>query len=68
MAAAFDAAEVPEERRRVTVDPAFVRAPEATAPVGDPSRAREQLGWEPELSFEALVGEMVSADLAELRA
>ena len=66
--AAFDAAGVPEERRRVVVDQAFVRPPEATAPVGDPSRARSLLGWQPERSFEGLVGEMVAADLAELRA
>lgn len=68
VAAAFDAAQVPEERRVVAVNPAFVRPPEATAPVGDPSHARAALGWEPEISFEALIAEMVSADLEELRA
>lgn len=66
--AAFDAAGVPEERRVVEVDPAFVREPEATPPVGDPSRARSLLGWEPQVSFEALIAEMVAADLARLRA
>ena len=45
----------------VRVDPAFVRPPEATPPVGDPSRARAVLGWEPEISFEQLIGEMVDA-------
>ena len=49
------------------VDPALVRAPEPMALVGDPSRARERLGWEPERSFEDLVAEMVEADLAALR-
>jgi GDPmannose 4,6-dehydratase len=52
----------------VRVDPAFVRPPEATPPVGDPSRAREVLGWEPEISFDELIGAMVDADLAALRA
>jgi GDPmannose 4,6-dehydratase len=52
----------------VRVDPAFVRPPEATPPVGDPSRAREVLGWRPETSFAELIGAMVDADLAELRA
>ncbi len=52
----------------VRVDPAFVRPPEATPPVGDPSRARAVLGWEPERSFEDLIGEMVDADIAALRA
>lgn len=53
-------------RDHVTVNPAFVRAPEATAPVGDPARARRVLGWEPETSFEETIAEMVAADLAEL--
>ncbi|MBA3327825.1 MAG: GDP-mannose 4,6-dehydratase [Solirubrobacterales bacterium] len=52
----------------VRVDPAFVRPPEATPPVGDPSRARERLGWETETSFEAMIEEMVRADLDRLRA
>jgi len=52
----------------VRVDPAFVRPPEATPPVGDPSRAREVLGWRPEISFEEMIGAMVDADLEALRA
>jgi len=52
---------------RIRVDPAFVRPPEPTVLVGDPSRARERLGWRVETPFEALVTEMVEADLAELR-
>jgi GDPmannose 4,6-dehydratase len=51
----------------VRIDPAFVRAPEPVALVGDPTRARERLGWTPERSFEDLVAEMVAADLAALR-
>ena len=50
----------------VTVNPEFVRPPEATPPVGDPSRARRELGWEPRHTFEALVAEMVEADVAAL--
>lgn len=67
VAAAFDAAQVPPERRVVRVNPEFVRPPEATAPVGDPSHARAALGWVPEIGFEDLIAEMVSADLADLR-
>jgi GDPmannose 4,6-dehydratase len=52
----------------IRVDPAFVRPPEATPPVGDPSRARAVLGWEPEISFEEMIGAMVDADLRLLRA
>ncbi len=50
----------------VHVNPEFVREPEATPPVGDPSRARQVLGWEPEHTFEDLIGEMVAADVAAL--
>jgi len=50
----------------VEVDPTLVRGPEAVAPVGDPARARADLGWVPALDFEALVARMVDADLAEL--
>jgi GDPmannose 4,6-dehydratase len=51
----------------VRVDPALVRAPDPVALVGDPTRARERLGWTPERSFEDLVAEMVAVDLAALR-
>jgi GDPmannose 4,6-dehydratase len=50
----------------VSVDEALVRPRERTANVGDPSRARERLRWEPRLSFEALVERMVRADLDAL--
>ena len=52
----------------VRLDQRFVRAAERTPPVGDITRARERLGWEPETSFEAMIEEMVQADLAELAA
>jgi GDPmannose 4,6-dehydratase len=52
---------------RVEVDPALVRAPERVAPVGDPTRAREVLGWAPQVSFEQLVARMVDADINQLR-
>lgn len=48
-------------------DPSLVRSPERVAPVGDPSRARAELGWEAAVTFEELVGRMVDADLAQLR-
>jgi GDPmannose 4,6-dehydratase len=49
------------------VDPALVRPAEGTPSVGDPGKARERLGWEPEVSFEELVERMVQADLRSLR-
>jgi len=57
-----------QARQHVHVDPALVRAPERTANVGDPAKARERLGWEPQVDFQALVERMVQADLRSLRA
>lgn len=57
-----------EAERYVRVDPKLVRAPETTASVGDPTRARKRLGWEPRMSFEQLVERMVQADLRALQA
>jgi len=55
-----------ESERYIQIDPKLVRPPEPTPSVGDPSKARAQLGWEPELSFEQLVQRMVESDLREL--
>lgn len=51
----------------VSVDPAYYRPTEVDSLLGDASRAREELGWEPQVSFEQLVAEMVASDVAELR-
>jgi len=52
----------------VRVDERFVRPPEASDPVGNPRRAREQLGWSATTTFDELIVEMVQADLAKLEA
>jgi GDPmannose 4,6-dehydratase len=65
-AAAFACVDL-EAERYLRVDPALMRAPESTPSVGDPSRARAQLGWEPEVSFAELVERMVRADLRSLQ-
>jgi GDPmannose 4,6-dehydratase len=51
----------------IRVDPSFVRPPEPTPQIGDASRARRELQWTPEITFDAMIAEMVAADLAELR-
>ena len=56
-----------DARDHVRIDPGLVRAPEATALVGDPAHARRVLGWAAERSFVDTVAEMVDADLARLR-
>jgi GDPmannose 4,6-dehydratase len=47
----------------VKTDPEFLRPAEVDHLVGDASKAREQLGWEPRVSFQELVELMVDADL-----
>jgi GDPmannose 4,6-dehydratase len=47
----------------VAVDPVYFRPTEVDSLLGDPTKAREQLGWAPKTSFEALVREMVQSDL-----
>lgn len=51
----------------VKQDPRFMRPAEVDLLIGDPSKAREQLGWEPKVSFQELVAMMVEHDLAEQR-
>ncbi len=48
-------------------DPKFMRPAEVDLLVGDSSKAKSILGWEPEVSFEELIGLMVDADLKKLR-
>lgn len=48
----------------VEVDPRYFRPTEVDLLLGDASKARKQLGWKHRVSFEELVTEMVSSDLA----
>ncbi|HEV2814888.1 MAG TPA: GDP-mannose 4,6-dehydratase [Solirubrobacteraceae bacterium] len=55
-----------EAAPHLRVDPDLVRGDEETVLCGDASRAEAVLGWEPEISFAALVREMVEADVHRL--
>src|SRR6185369_12446891 len=50
----------------VVIDPQFYRPAEVDLLLADPSKARRVLGWEPDVSFEELVCEMVDKDMQEL--
>jgi len=52
--------------KHVIVDPNFYRRAEVDMLVGDPSKARRVLGWQPSVNFRELVHLMVDADLAAL--
>jgi GDPmannose 4,6-dehydratase len=47
----------------VRIDPRYFRPTEVDSLLGDSSKARRELGWAPQISFEELVAEMVEADL-----
>jgi GDPmannose 4,6-dehydratase len=51
----------------VRVDPRYYRPTEVETLLGDPSKARDQLGWTPKTTFAELVREMVLADLSAAR-
>ncbi|WP_067915304.1 GDP-mannose 4,6-dehydratase [Actinomadura rubrobrunea] len=50
-------------RDHVVTDPRYTRPAEVDLLCADPKKAREQLGWEPEVTFEELVTMMVESDL-----
>lgn len=47
----------------VEIDPAFFRPAEVDLLVGDPTKAKEKLGWTPKVNFQQLVARMVDADM-----
>ena len=53
-------------QKYVRVDPAFLRPAEIDHLIGDASRARRILGWQPHVTFDKLIAMMVDADLARL--
>jgi GDPmannose 4,6-dehydratase len=62
---AFDHAGLPIDDH-IVIDPAFRRPAEVEHLVGDASKAKRELGWEPQVDFEQLIRMMVDADLALL--
>jgi GDPmannose 4,6-dehydratase len=63
---AFAAVDLPFENYVVS-DPRYYRPAEVDLLVGDPGKALRALGWQPEVTFEELVGRMVQADMERLR-
>jgi GDPmannose 4,6-dehydratase len=55
-------------RKHVVQDDKFMRPAEVDLLVGDPTKAKRALGWEPRVSFEQMVEIMVAADIERLKA
>ena len=51
-------------KRICAVDPRYYRPAEVETLLGDPAKAKRQLGWEPKITLDELVNEMVDSDLA----
>ena len=46
----------------IEIDPAYYRPTEVEILIGDPTKAKEKLGWEPKVKFEELVRQMAKAE------
>jgi GDPmannose 4,6-dehydratase len=53
--------------KHVGIDPRYLRPAEVDHLIGDPSKAKRELGWEPTVSFKQLVTMMVDADIARIQ-
>lgn len=67
VATAFDCVNL-DWQKYVETDPNLIRSDEHFQLVADPTKAKQNLGWEPKVSFEQLINSMVQADLKSLEA
>ena len=59
--------QVPVGTKVVAVDPAYFRPTEVELLIGDPTKARQKLGWEPRYTLPMLCAEMVASDMEKLK-
>jgi GDPmannose 4,6-dehydratase len=58
--------QLPIGKQVVSIDPAYFRPTEVELLIGDATKARTKLGWEPKYDLKALVQEMMEADLRKV--
>ena len=58
---------LPEGKEVIAVDPRYFRPTEVDLLIGDPTKSKTKLGWKPKYDLQALVSEMVQADLEEFK-
>ncbi|MEO2089850.1 MAG: GDP-mannose 4,6-dehydratase [Gemmataceae bacterium] len=63
---AFAAADL-DWQKYVVIDPALVRPAEVDLLIGDPAKAKRQLGWTPQITFEQMIDRMVKSDIEKLK-
>ena len=51
----------------ISVDPKYFRPAEVDVLLGDATKAKRELGWEPEISFRDMISEMMQVDMAEAK-
>jgi GDPmannose 4,6-dehydratase len=51
----------------VRIDPRYFRPTEVETLLGDPTKAKEKLGWVPEIAVQEMCAEMVASDLAQAK-
>ena len=63
--AGSDPQSMPSEIPVIRIDPRYFRPTEVETLLGDPTKAKEKLGWVPEITLDQMVQEMVTVDLAD---
>ena len=59
--------QLPAGQEVVAIDRRYFRPTEVDLLIGDPTKAKEKLGWEPEYNLESLIKEMVESDVQEVK-
>jgi len=62
-----DGGNAPAQQPIIKIDPRYFRPTEVETLLGDPTKAKEKLGWVPEITLDEMVCEMVAADLADAK-
>jgi GDPmannose 4,6-dehydratase len=65
--AGSDPQSMPLEIPVIRIDPRYFRPTEVETLLGDPTKAKQKLGWVPEITLDQMVTEMVQTDLAEAK-
>jgi len=58
---------LPLEVAVIKIDPRYFRPTEVETLLGDPSKAKQKLGWVPEITLDQMITEMAATDLAEAK-